>query len=125
MLVMHDLGMSPNAIAQKMGRSHNTITKYLNGEICSDAEVTKMVEGIKKTELNDLYHLGAKGRQRLHELLDKGDTSMIPTIALVDRVFQQRRLLEGQSTQNIATLSRIIEAAQDSGDEALRARVVK
>jgi len=45
---------------------------------------------------------------------------MIKTIALVDRMFQQRRLLEGQSTQNIATLSKLIEAAQDSGDEAMR-----
>jgi histidinol dehydrogenase len=45
---------------------------------------------------------------------------MIPTIALVDRVFQQRRLLEGNSTQNIHTLSKIIESAQESGDNALR-----
>jgi hypothetical protein len=42
-----------------------------------------MVESIKEKELSDLYLLGAKGRSRLHEQLDKGDSTMIPTIALV------------------------------------------
>jgi hypothetical protein len=68
--------------------------------------------------------MGAKGRSRLHELLDKGDSAMIPTIALVDRVFQQRRLLEGNSTQNIHTLSKIVESAQESGDHALRSLTI-
>jgi len=40
---------------------------------------------------------------------------------LIDRVFQQRRLLEGNSTANIFTLSKIVEAAQETGDKELRA----
>ena len=83
-----------------------------------------MVENIKEKELSDLYLLGAKGRSRLHELLDKGDSTMIPTIALVDRVFQQRRLLEGNSMQNIHTLSKMVESAQESGDAALRSLTI-
>jgi len=120
MRVMHDLGVSPTAIAEKMGRSHNTVLKYLSSEVYYDPAIAEMVEKIKQKELEDLYLLGAKGRQRLHELIERGDSQMIPTIALVDRVFQQRRLLEGQSTQNIATLSKLVEAAQDAGDKALR-----
>ena len=120
MRVMHDLGVSPTAIAEKMGRSHNTVLKYLSSEVYYDPAIAEMVETIKQKELEDLYLLGAKGRQRLHELIERGDSQMIPTIALVDRVFQQRRLLEGQSTQNIATLSKLVEAAQDAGDKALR-----
>ena len=49
---------------------------------------------------------------------------MIPTIALVDRVFQQRRLLEGQSTANIATLTALIVNAEESGDQGLRAATI-
>ena len=120
MRVMHDLGVSPTAISEKMGRSHNTVLKYLSSEVYYDPAIAEMVEKIKQKELEDLYLLGAKGRQRLHELIERGDSQMIPTIALVDRVFQQRRLLEGQSTQNIATLSKLVDEAQASGDQALR-----
>jgi hypothetical protein len=36
-------------------------------------------------------------------MLDDGEKlQMIPTIALVDRTFQQRRLLEGKSTDNVS-----------------------
>jgi hypothetical protein len=124
MKAMNELGESPTSIANRMGRSHNTVIKYLESDVYNDPTIGEMVEKIKEKELNDLYLLGAKGRSRLHELLDKGDSPMIPTIALVDRVFQQRRLLEGNSTQNIHTLSKIVESAQESGDDALRSLTI-
>jgi hypothetical protein len=43
--------------------------------------------------------LGAKARKRLHELLDEGNTKAIETTAIMDRTFQQRRLIEGQFTE--------------------------
>ena len=58
--------------------------------------------------------MGAKGRQRLHELLDEEKVQMIPTIALVDRTFQQRRLLEGRSTVNLGLKTQLIMAAHNS-----------
>src|SRR5688500_18496993 len=54
---------------------------------------------------------------------NNGDGQMIPTIALVDRVFQQRSLLEGQSTANIA-LTALIVNAEESGDQGLRAATI-
>jgi len=63
-----------------------------------------MIDVIKEKEVSDLYLLGAKARKRLHELLDEGNTKTIETVALMDRSFQQRRLLEGQSTENIAQI---------------------
>ena len=45
--------------------------------------------------------LGGKARARLHELLDEGKTRAIETTAIMDRCFQQRRLLGGESTHNI------------------------
>jgi len=120
MKAMSDLGVSPTAIANRLARSHNTVIKYLDSEVFNDPSISRLVERIKEKELEDLYLLGAKGRQRLHELVDEGKSKMIETIALVDRTFQQRRLLEGRSTQNIASLSRMIEEAQDAGDKALR-----
>jgi hypothetical protein len=124
MKAMNELGESPTSIAARMDRSHNTVIKYLERKVNNDPALSEMVEKIKEKELSDLYLLGAKGRHRLHELIDKGDSQMIPTIALVDRVFQQRRLLEGQSTANIATLTALIVNAEESGDQALRAATI-
>jgi hypothetical protein len=121
MKAMNELGESPTSIADRMGRSHNTVIRYLESDVYNDPAIAEMVEKIKEKELQDLYLLGAKGRNQLHKLIDGGKTKMIETIALVDRTFQQRRLLEGNSTANIFTLSKIVEAAQDTGDKALRA----
>ena len=46
------------------------------------------------------------------------------SIANRHRVFQQRRLLEGQSTANIATLTALIVKAEESGDQRLRAATI-
>ena len=109
MKAMSDLGLSPTAIAEKLGRSHNTVIKYLDSDVYNDPTISLIVEKIRENEINDLYLLGAKGRKRLHELVDSGNSKMIETIALVDRVFQQRRLLEGKSTENISSITRIAE----------------
>ena len=114
MKVANELGVTPTAIARQMGKSHHTVIKYLQSEVYNDPSITKLVDKIRENEVNDLYVLGAKGRSRLHELLDEGKSQMIPTIALVDRTFQQRRLLEGKSTSNISQLTRILEAVEAS-----------
>lgn len=113
MKVMHDLGVSPTAIARRLDRSHNTVIKYLDSDVFNDPSISQIVERIKEKELSDLYLLGAKARKNLHTMLDQGKGGMIPTVALMDRSFQQRRLLEGQSTENIANLTAIIQAAHD------------
>jgi predicted transcriptional regulator len=122
MKVMHELGVSPTAIAKRMGRSHNTIQKYLKSEIYSDPEIGKYVDKIREKELEDLYLLGGKARARLHELLDGGNTKVIETIALMDRAFQQRRLLEGRSTENINSLTAIIMAAHERDENEAKGR---
>lgn len=101
---MSDLGLTPNAIGKRSGRDPKTVRKYLQSEVYNDPEIMRMVEIIKEKEVTDLYLLGAKARNRLHELMDEGKTKTIETVALMDRSFQQRRLLEGQSTENIASL---------------------
>ncbi len=111
MKVMSELGVSPTAIAEKMGRSHHTVIKYLQSDVYTDPSIGEIIERIKEKETQDLYLLGAKGRQRLHELLDEGKAPMIPTIALVDRTFQQRRLLEGKSNVNIGLKTQLVIAA--------------
>src|SRR5262245_27720611 len=113
MKVMSDLGLSATAIAEKLGRSHNTVIKYLDSDVYNDPTISIIVEKIKENEISDLYVLGAKGRKRLHELVDKGDSKMIETIALVDRVFQQRRLLEGKSTENVHSITRLINESHE------------
>ncbi|MBI4523148.1 MAG: hypothetical protein HY695_04960 [Deltaproteobacteria bacterium] len=117
---MADLGHSPTAIAKHLDRSHHTVKKWLESDVYTDPAISAMVERIKDKELEDLYILGAKSRKRLHDLMDKGDAPMIPTIALMDRAFQQRRLLEGKSTENISQLTQIVEAAAKQRVKRLR-----
>jgi hypothetical protein len=106
---MADLGVTPNAIGKRVGRDPKTVRSYLQSPVYeTDADLQEMVELIKAREVDDLYLLGAKGRKRLHDLLDEGKTKMIETIALVDRTFQQRRLLEGGSTANVGLLTKLI-----------------
>ena len=122
MKVLHDLGHSPTAISKKIGKSHHTVIKYLNHhEIYDDPEVKELIEQIRTKELDDLFLIGAKARKRLHELLDEGQSKMIETCAVMDRSFQQRRLLENLSTQNLD-----IQAAYKAIEEeekAINARI--
>jgi len=71
----------------------------------SDPEVQFLITKIKADEINNLYLLGEKAKQRLHQILDEGKTKAIETTAILDRTFQQRRLLEGLSTQNLDSRS--------------------
>lgn len=96
------MGQSRWSIAEKMGWDYRTVKKYVQDyQTIPDAEVKALVEEIKEREKADLYILNQRARLRLHELLDEGKTKMIETIALADRSFQQRRILEGQSTEHI------------------------
>ena len=101
---MNDLGLTPNAIAVRTDRDPKTVRKYLQSDVYNDPKIMKMVDLIKEKEVSDLYLLGAKARKRLHELLDEGNTKAIETTAVMDRSFQQRRLLEGESTVNLHTI---------------------
>ena len=114
MKALSDMGETPNAIGNKIGRHHSTVQKYLESEVFTDPDISKMVEQIKNKEIDDLYILGAKAKRNLHALADGGKMRPIENIALLDRVFQQRRLVEGKSTQNVASLTRIIEEAHKS-----------
>jgi pyrimidine operon attenuation protein/uracil phosphoribosyltransferase len=102
---LSDIGLTANAIGVRMKRDAKTVRKYLQSEVYNDPEIRHMVDIIKEREIDDLYLLGAKARKRLHELIDEGKTKTIETVALMDRSFQQRRLLEGQSTDNIAMIN--------------------
>lgn len=115
---MNEMGLTPKAISMKLGRSHHTVQKYLQSEVFMDPAVQKLVDKIRDRELDDLYLLGAKARKNLHDMLDKGKGGMIPTTAVMDRAFQQRRLLEGLSTSNLKSLTAIVLAAHAEPDQA-------
>ena len=121
---LNDMGLTPNAIAVRAGRDPKTVRKYLQSEAYSDPEIMQMVDLIKTKEVNDLYLLGAKARKRLHELLDEGKMKAIETVATLDRTFQQRRLLEGQSTENIAQIHADIAEVRRLMDERKKMKLV-
>lgn len=120
-VALRELGTSKYAIAKRTGCSPETINKYLEqAEAYSDPEMAAKIEKIKEKEILDLTILNVEAKQRLHQLAPTMNS--IEAIALMDRTFQQRRLLEGKSTANIATLTKIIEEAHgDFGNDSDRA----
>ena len=121
MKALADMGESNRSIARQMGKGHTTVKKYLNSDVFKDPEIDKMVERIKETETADLYMLGVKARRNLHVLADAGKMRPIENIALMDRVFQQRRLLEGRSTMNVGIHTQLVLAAE-AEDQAQRGK---
>ncbi len=101
MKVLSELGLTSSAIARKLNRSHHTIKKYLESEVYNTPEIHELVEEIKEKEVTDLYLLGAKARNKLHKMLEDEKMKPIEVIATMDRAFQQRRILEGKSTENL------------------------
>lgn len=110
---LKEMGQSNYAIEKRTGISHNTIAKYLeDNEAYSDPKMMEKVTQIKEKEILDLTVLGVRAKMRLHDLAPT--MNPIEAIALMDRSFQQRRLLEGKSTANIATLTKIVEEAHNA-----------
>lgn len=107
---LSDLGESNYAIEKRTGISHHTIDKYLkDAEAYADPAMAAKVAKIKEKEILDLTVLNVEAKKRLHELAER--MNPIEAIALMDRTFQQLRLLEGKSTANVHTLTEIIEQA--------------
>jgi len=113
MIVHDELGKSYRAIGRMLGRSNHTVKKYLNSEAyLKDPAVQELVTILKAKEIDELTLLGGKARARLHELLDEGKTKAIETTAIMDRCFQQRRLLSGESTHSFDMHQYVIEARE-------------
>jgi len=118
MNVMDDRGSPVSIIAEELDRNYTTVTRVLkNTKYLSDPKIQKMIATMQQDEAEDLALIGIKGRQRMHKLLDDEATNPIETTAMVDRVFQQRRLLEDKSTANISI--RVL----DGDAEELQARI--
>src|SRR5919106_4194489 len=106
MAVMAAEGFSNRAIGEELGRSHVTVTKYLSSEVFTDPDIAEKIEKLQKAEIDDLTLLTGKLRGHLHMLVDRGKMRPIETVAALDRTFQQRRLLEGKSTQHHMVLTK-------------------
>lgn len=92
-------------ISKRLDISEATLYRYLNYLKLQEPKIKE----IDRVELTDLTLLGAKARMKLAERIE--DMKPIELIALVDRSFQQRRLLQGKSTANVSVLSKIIQEA--------------
>ena len=112
MLALHEMGMSDYQVGAIMQRSPHTIKKYCESPMFTDPKFALLVEEYKSKELIDLTSLTISARARLHDLVPT--MAPIEAIALMDRSFQQRRLLEGKSTENISSLRRIITEAHEA-----------
>jgi predicted transcriptional regulator len=114
MIVLEEMGETYKSIARMLGRSNHTVKKYLNSEAyLTDPAVKELVAVLKAKEIEDLRLLGGKARAKLHGLLDGDKVKIIEVTAVMDRSFQQRRLLEGESTKNISTIH-VVRNLEDS-----------
>ena len=113
MVALSELGKTPYEIEKITGHSHNTIAKYLEDqEAYIDPKMQERVIQIKEKEILDLTVLNVEAKRRLHKIVPRAN--VIESLAVMDRTFQQIRLLEGKSTQNIATLTKIIQEAHNN-----------
>jgi len=112
MQAMHELGMGTYEIGAAMQRSPHTVRKYITSPMFTDPKFQKLVEEYKSKELIDLTVLNIEARARLHDLVPT--MTPIEAIALMDKSFSQRRLVEGKSTENIFSLRKIISDAHNS-----------
>ena len=110
MYALVGLGTANAEVERRSGIHPTTIDRYLkNREAYCDARMEKKIEQIKEKEIWDLTVLNVRAKDRLHDLAES--MNPIEAIALMDRSFQQIRLLEGKSTANISTMSKIIQEA--------------
>jgi hypothetical protein len=106
------LNYTPYAIQKRTGIDNHTVAKYLaTRDAYTDPKFESLVQAICEKEISDLVALTVEARDRLHDLAPS--MNPIEAIALMDRTFQQRRLLQGKSTSNIATLAKIIADANE------------
>jgi predicted transcriptional regulator len=104
--VRRDAGESTRTIASHVGRCRNTVRKILKSDDFSDPEVVRLINKFKERELGELHGIGGLAREILLDYLDdvlegEKEPNPIAITAILDRTFQQRRLLEGNSTGNI------------------------
>jgi len=109
MLALKQLNLGNYQVGEIMGRSPHTIRKYCESPMFTDPAFQKLVEEYKSKELIDLTAMNISARARIHDLIPT--MTPIEAVAVMDKSFQQRRLVEGKSTENIFSLRRIIEDA--------------
>ena len=97
----HELGYSYRAIGKKLGVDQRTVKKYLGSDAIQCPDIGEVVKIIKDHELNDLYLLNQKARANLHKRFDEGSPNVIESTAVMDRTFNQKRLVENLSTENV------------------------
>jgi hypothetical protein len=104
--VLHDGGMSFNATGNATGFDPKTCQSVLARTDFNTPEMKDLIDKLKAREESELRLIGGKARAILDQYLNsvlRGDKSPNPVaiVCIQDRSFQQRRLLEGQSTENI------------------------
>lgn len=115
--VLQELGHTPNAIGNITGRDPKTVRKWLQSEVYQDPELQKLIDIIKNKEVEQLTLITGKARAVLEQylndvLMGNKEPNPISVTAIMDRAFQQVRILEGKSTANISIHSHVQEATK-------------
>lgn len=109
-----DGGRSLASIAKDLDVFKKPLKDRLMNTDFQTNEMKALTKALRDTEIDRLMILGQKAQHVLNDDVDKilkGEKEMknpIPYIAMMDRSFQQRRLLEGESTDNIKIFEQVM-----------------
>jgi hypothetical protein len=93
-IVNSEEGYSDKRNAEMNGVDRKTVRKYSRIPLqLLSAHTQELILHFRKTEIDNLTIICAKALKRIHELLDSGDSTMIPTLAVYDRALNARQLL--------------------------------
>jgi hypothetical protein len=114
-------GRSPNYISKAIGRSRNTITKYL----CSSPSIDEEIQEIRKNLANEFRQLSFEALElaRQKERLDKMSSYQLAGIAKIS--LDGARLEEGQSTNNQAIIVLRVPDSREEYEAMLKERAEK
>jgi len=104
------VGISKSAIIQRLERYRRLFEQTEHGPTFMQHEAG-ILAGIRGNLLAHVADCLADNKE---------EVSPYQAVGMYGILFDKQRLLEGKSTANINTLTRIIELSQDSGDSALR-----
>ena len=117
------LGQNTSQITRSVPYSYNTVKAVLRQQDNID---TKLVDRLIKREAAELALAGGLARTNLLKRLASGGGNIIENIAVMDKTFQQRRLLSGLSTQNHAVMTIIDKVESDIKDlEVQEAKLIQ
>jgi len=108
----HVVGLAPSGVYERLKRLESILPEQNEVEIYRSRRAD-VLSGLQAG-------LVARVADCLSDETERAKISPYQAVGMFGILYDKERLETGKSTSNIATLTKIVESAQDSGDSALR-----